>query len=198
MSGIIMNGTATELVLGVETALTLLIAAILGILAYFIQAILERQARLAERKQEHYVNLFRSIFELFVAEPGDERSVLLSDFERSWLFAPDDVVKACYEFLNFYNDICENRKREGVKIRKGFVCIRSVMLSDREEDIRDKEKMEAIIADIFWAMRWDMKPWRTRLARKWREEHIQLYDWGILARKDKSGFDKFLDGLLKR
>jgi hypothetical protein len=73
------------------------------------------------------------------------------------------------------------------------------MLSDRPEDIEDKEKMEAIIADIFWAMRRDLRPWwRTCLTKRWRAEHIQLYDWGILGRKEKSGFDKLLEGLIKR
>ena len=193
-----MNGTSTELVIGVETALTLLFTAFLGILAYFIQAFLDRRAKLSESKQEHYVNLFRSIFELLVAEPGDARSILLSDFERSWLFAPDKVVKACYEFLNFYNEICDGRDREEVKKQKGFVCVREVMLSDRPEDVLDKRKMEELIARIFWAMRRDMKPWSSLITYRWARQHIILYDWGILARKEKSSFDKFLDGLLKK
>ncbi len=156
--------TFPDWLIGLDPISTLFIAAVFGVLAYFIQAYLERQARLSERKQEHYLNLFRSVFELLVAEPGDARSVLLSDFERSWLYAPDKVVKACYEFLNFYDEICKSRNTEEYKKRRGYVCVRDVMLSDKEEDIRDRKRMEEIIAIIFWAMRRDMKPFRTWLS----------------------------------
>ena len=87
-----------------ETALSMVVAVlgvvvtgVIGVVAYAWQERQKRETALAERKRHLYEALIRNLVELLATETGAERSKHISEIEKGWLFASDDVLDAFYE-----------------------------------------------------------------------------------------------------
>ncbi|MFX0060991.1 MAG: hypothetical protein ACFFC7_02315 [Candidatus Hermodarchaeota archaeon] len=159
----ILLETIIGTVLGV--IITGAIAAGAGLFAYFWQERLQRSSNLAEIRKNLYDELIRTLFELFTAKPGPERSLLASKIERGWLFASDNVLRAIYKYLDIYDQCCA----------KGVESLAEIIRS--EENI--KKEMEECISEIFLTMRRDIRA--TKIDAKWASDNVKIYDWGIIS-----------------
>ena len=83
----------------------ILLTALFGILTYAIQERRKHRTALAERRQALYEKLIRDLVDLLIAGTGAERSKLITEIEKGWLFASDQVLYACYDLLEIYDDL---------------------------------------------------------------------------------------------
>ncbi len=151
--------------------LGVLVAGVVGMFAYAWQEHIKRNTTLAERRKELYENVLRCIFELLGVKPGPARSKLISEIEKSWLFASDDVLKALYGYLNIYNRHCSGG---------GEDCLAIVL--DKPEI---RKEFHTILSKVFLAMRRDIRRIRpTRINQDWADHHVRIYEWGIMAKPD--------------
>jgi|GEM_PF-2127560 len=153
--------------------LVAIIAAALGLGTYAWQEKLKRETTLNERKQGLYENLIRNLFELLAADTGAERSKYITDIEKSWLFASDEVLRACYDFLEVYDDLCGSLT-EPSKVLKGKDILQRV-----RTDADLKEQLGKSLACIFLAMRKDMRA--SKISREWAMSKFKIYSWGIVS-----------------
>jgi hypothetical protein len=65
-----------------------------GVATYTWQERVKQRTALAQRKQEPYENLIGNLVHLLGATTGDQRSHLLTEIEKSWLFASDPVLRS--------------------------------------------------------------------------------------------------------
>ena len=86
--------------------LGILLTALLGLLTYAWQEKVKRRTAMAERRQALYEHLIRNLVDLLVAKTGADRSKLITEIEKGWLFASDDVLRAAYDYLSIYDRIC--------------------------------------------------------------------------------------------
>ncbi len=90
--------------------------------------------------------------------------------EKNWLFASDNVLKACYKFLEIYNEHWNENMAVAEKIKK-------------EPGI--KKEFEKSLANIFLAMRKDVnRITTTSIDHKYARDYVKIYDWGILAKQE--------------
>lgn len=145
----------------------------LGLLTYAYQEREKRNAALSERRRELYESLIRSLVELLCASTGEERSRLLTEIEKSWLFASDRVLDASYHYLIAYDRLCRSVIKDNV-VNGDEILAR--LRSDRElrEGLRDR------LAAVFTQMRSDIRP-DTEITEDWARQRFDLYCWGILA-----------------
>lgn len=138
---------------------------LIGIITYAWQERVKRKNAMDDQRLKLYDVLLYSLVKLLSAEPGIERSKLVAELERSWLFASDEVLTACYTYMDVYNQL--TLAHEG--------RLPEVLRSDQETRRKVSEKL----AEVFWAMRRELK--KTDIAKSWANEHIQIYQWGIIA-----------------
>ena len=149
------------------TILGIFITGAIGLLAYVWQERSKRTTALTERRKELYQKLLRALFKLLVADTGPERSKQLSEIEEGWLFASDDVLEASYNYLELYDHYYT--ESEGNVVGKII------------KDSNVKKEFEQSLANIFFAMRRDLKGIRSTIINKeWTETHTKIYDWGII------------------
>ena len=153
--------------------LVAILVAGLGVFTYAWQEKLKRETALNKRKQGLYENLMRNLFELLAADTGAERSKYITDIEKSWLFAPDEVLHACYDFLEVYDDLCCSLT-EPHKVLKGKDILQRVRADDGL-----KEKLGKSLARIFLAMRKDMRA--SKISQAWALDKFKIYSWGIVS-----------------
>ncbi len=144
--------------------LGILLTGAVGIATYAWQENIRRKAALAEQRLKLYDTLVRSIVELLGVSSGAERSRLITEIEKCWLFASDEVLAACYGYLDAY-DRCWNEKPGN--------------MADWMQQAAVREEFGALISNIFLAMRNDLR--KTGISRQWAEENLRLYSWGIMA-----------------
>lgn len=145
----------------------------LGLLTYAYQEREKRNAALSECRRELYESLIRSLVELLCASTGEERSRLLTEIEKSWLFASDRVLDASYRYLTAYDNLCRSVMNDNI-VSGDEILMR--LRSDRalREGMRDR------LAAVFTQMRRDIRP-DTEVTEDWARERFDLYCWGILA-----------------
>ncbi len=147
-----------------KDALPLVATAVIGLIVYYTQEWIKRRSALAERRQALYEVILRNVFDLLVARTGDTRSKFLTEIEKSWLFASDGVLRACYVYLDLY----DRTERAGQDI-----------LEVARNDESKRLELEDAFAAIFLAMRRDIR-W-TRISHKWANANVELYPWGIIS-----------------
>lgn len=148
-----------------------IIAAVIGLLTYVVQDVLNRRSALKRRRQTLYEGLVRDLFELLVAKTGPERSKFITRVEKSWLFASDDVLAACYGFLDTYDTLSECAASEATDV---LTIVRS------NSQIRGQ--VSEIFAKIFLAMRKEIR--RSKISAAWAQQKVRLYAWGIISRSE--------------
>jgi hypothetical protein len=148
-----------------------IVAAIVGLVTYWVQEALKRRTALNQRREVLYENLLRDLFELLVAETGEARSTVITRIEKSWLFASDDVLVACYRFLDTYDELYRSAEDPA-----------SVLTAVRS-DPKVRERLSEIFSGIFLAMRRDTR--RSRISAEWAKGEVQIYSWGIISRTER-------------
>ena len=152
--------------------LGILLTALLGVGTYAIQEHRKYQVALAERRQALYEKLIRDLVDLLIAQTGAERSKLITEIEKGWLFASDDVLRACYQLLEIFDALYRDVAHEEYPSAALFKIVRS------NPEIR--EKLAASLARIFFAMRADVRK-DTSIKAAWAQAHFKIYDWGALS-----------------
>jgi hypothetical protein len=147
-----------------------IVAAIVGLVTYWAQEALKRRSALNQRREVLYENLLRDLFELLVAETGQARSNVITRIEKSWLFASDDVLAACYRFLDAYDELYRDAEDS------------AGVLTSVRSDPQVRDRLSEIFAGIFLAMRRDTR--RSKVTPEWVEEKVRIYSWGIISRSE--------------
>ncbi len=153
--------------------LLVVITASLGLVSYVWQERVKHNTALNERRQALYEQLIRNLVDLLVARPGVERSKFISEIEKGWLFASDEVLYAVYNYLAIYDNLCCPNPQKGV------LSVEEVLPKVRS-DAKTRQELGESIAAIFLAMRKDVRS-DTRVSPKWTRKHFQIYQWGVLA-----------------
>jgi hypothetical protein len=158
--------------------LGIVLTALLGVLAYATQEHLKRKAALDERRQALYEKLIRDLVDLLIATSGAERSRLITEIEKGWLFASDGVLKACYKFLAIYDRLCHENVPKGV-------ALSSEVLTKVRSDKRVRQEIALSLAGIFLAMRRDVRH-DNKIKDNWAKAHFQIYEWGAIDQSHKA------------
>jgi len=158
--------------------LSVILTALLGVGTYAYQEWIKRSNALAEHRRVLYEKWVRNLIELLAAETKVQRSQLISEVEKGWLFASDKVLKATYEYLDIYNELCCSHTEEGtLKYWNVLTTLR------RDRSVR--KRIGESLAMIFLAMRRDIKA-NTKIHSQWAKEHLKIYDWGIISEEIES------------
>lgn len=154
--------------------LVVVVPAVFGVLGYFWQDYVRRRSSLVERRQKLYEDLVGSLIALLGATSGSRRSALMTEIEKGWLFASDDVLNGCYDYLIAYDAVCrECMSEDGVMDPK---CVVKKLRSDAEKRRVLAEKLST----IFYAMRRDLRG-STKFEQLTGASNFQIYSWGILS-----------------
>jgi hypothetical protein len=145
---------------------------LLGLLTYAYQERQRRTLHLAEHKERVYATLIRNLVELLGTHGARERSHLLTEIEKSWLFASDEVLEASYGYIALYDKQCRAATEEGRDW--------SDVLTELRSDPANRKALRDQLARVFAAMRRDLRS-DTKLEEAWALEHFDIYCWGILA-----------------
>ena len=158
--------------------LGIVLTALLGVIMYALQERAKRQTALAERRQALYEKLIRDLVDLLIAKTGTERSKLITEIERGWLFASDQVLHASYDFLGIYDRLCTH---DGRKQTSRAIDV----LTKVRSDTKVRHEVGQSLAKIFLAMRRDIRS-ETVITSDWAMTHFKIYDWGAIARGDQT------------
>lgn len=150
----------------------ILLTALLGVLTYAIQERRKHMTALAERRQALYEKLIRDLVDLLIARTGAERSKLITEIEKGWLFASDGVLHASYHLLEIYDDLYREVANEESPSEALLNKVRA------NQEIR--RRVAHSLAKVFWAMRADVRG-DTKIKAAWAKAHFKIYDWGALS-----------------
>jgi len=150
----------------------ILLTALLGVFTYAIQERWKHQTALDERRQALYEKLIRDLVDLLIARTGAERSKLITEIEKGWLFSSDDVLHACYELLEIYDDLY----REVANAESPSEALLNKVRASQETRLRVAHSL----AKVFRAMRADVRR-DTKIKERWAKAHFKIYDWGALS-----------------
>ena len=156
--------------------LGILLTASLALVTYAWQEHVKQRTALAERRQGLYEQLTRNLVELLVAKTGADCSRFISEIEKGWLFASDDVLRASYDYLRMYDRLSSPpAPTDGSTFENVLGKVRS--------DSNVRHAFEQSLAAVFLAMRRDIRS-DTAITKDWAKQHFQIYIWGIIARND--------------
>jgi hypothetical protein len=148
-----------------------------AVATYSFQEHQKRKANQYKNMGALYENIISNLFRLFFVENGKERSALLNVIEKAWLYASDDVLMSCYNFLNTYDD--------------GFKRYGDVVIGIKE-DPEFKRRIESNIANLLANMRYDLRDKKqSTISLDWAVRNFEIYKWGaIWQREYPNGFDE--------
>ncbi len=108
------------------------------------------------------------MFKLLSARPGEETSRVITAIEKSWLFASDDVLKACYQVFDVYAEVTKGMDQE------------SQSLKWTDDSLT---RFEQAVAMLFVAMRADLLGnWRTsRIDEEWARAKVRVFRSGATS-----------------
>ena len=152
--------------------LGILLTALFGVITYTIQEHRKQQAALDERRQALYEKLIRDLVDLLIAPTGAERSKLITEIEKGWLFASDEVLHACYDLLDVFDRMYKQVADEHSPSNALFSMVR--------ENQETRNRLAHCLAKIFLAMRADVRR-DTKIKAAWARANLKIYDWGALA-----------------
>jgi hypothetical protein len=150
----------------------ILLTALLGVFTYAFQEKRKHDTALAERRHALYEKLIRDLVDLLIAGTGAERSKLITEIEKGWLFASDQVLYACYELLEIYDDLYREVANEKSPSEALLNKVRT------NQEIR--RRVAHSLAKVFRAMRADVRG-DTKIKAAWAKAHFKIYDWGALS-----------------
>ena len=142
-----------------------LLTGAIGVATYSWQERAKRQTELTERRQTLYEALNGALFGLILAKTNPDRRRILADIEKGWLFASDEVLTALFKYMKIYD-------RHWVMAEGDIQALIRVDESVRQE-------IEAAMADIFLAMRRDLRS--TQISESLAHDYMRFYQCGLLA-----------------
>lgn len=151
--------------------LGLIITGIIGIITYAWQEHIKRITALAENKKVLYERLLSALFELFIVKSGPSQSQLISEVEKSWLFASDNVLDSLYKYMSLYDRHFKDGKDD--------------VLEKIKKNPQVRKEFEESIAEVFMSMRKDIEGIHSKKDIKWAKSHVKIYDWGIVTELDE-------------
>ena len=151
-----------DAVLGHPASLGVL-TGLVGILTFAYQARRKHAAEQSERQRLLYESLIEHVFQLLSAKPGKDRSAVITAIEKSWLFASDEVLRACYKVLDVYID-------EG---SHDYDLAESMRI-----DTKARRQFGNAVAELFIAMRTDLHGAKSRIDEEWAREVVHVYPSG--------------------
>ena len=153
--------------------LSALLTALLGILTYAWQEWIKRKNAIAERRKNLYESWIINLVELLAARTEQERSRLISEVEKGWLFASDEVLQAAYSYLEIYDEICYSHTEAGHLEYKD-------VLDTLRENKEVRQRIGHPLAKIFLAMRQDIRS-DSKISEEWALQNFEIYEWGIIS-----------------
>jgi hypothetical protein len=160
-----------------------ILAGVIGVITYSWQENTKTKTAIEERRKDLYQALIRKLVELLAAKTGSARSEILSEIEKSWLFASDEVLKAIYDYMKMYDTY--------------FAKSQGDILTEIRQNAASRDEIATSISRIFLAMRRDIKRIRpTLIDEDWIKNYVRVYEWGIIA-ADQDGDQSDSKGTLK-
>jgi len=143
-----------------------IISGLIGIITFAYQARKKHVDEQTERKRLLYESLIENVFKLLSAKPGIERSLVLTEIEKSWLFASEEVLIACYAVLSVYDDDSGSK----------YDLAKSI-----HDDQHARLQFENAVAELFCAMREDLRGTNSGITVDWAKSVVRVYDSGAPA-----------------
>ncbi len=144
-----------------------LLTGAVGVVTYSWQENSKRQTELVERRQKLYEDLNGALFGLILAKTTEDRRRILADIEKGWLFASDEVLAALFKYMECYDRYWV--KTDG-EVQRAI-----------QEDLSVRQEIEHAMADIFLAMRRDLRA--TKISEDLAKEYMHFYQCGMLDRQ---------------
>jgi hypothetical protein len=160
----------------VLAVLLVVIPASVGLVTYALQERDRRAAALSQRRRELYESLIGNLFDLPAATDRVDRSDRITEIEKSWLFASDDVLEALYAYLDAYDELCR-------AALEGEVFDSEAVLDQVRREPATRQRMAELLARLFVEMRREVRE-DTEITDEWAKQHFQIYLWGILSGGD--------------
>ncbi|MEO1529719.1 MAG: hypothetical protein AAFX06_30240 [Planctomycetota bacterium] len=154
----------------VSAVLAACVTALLGMGAFFLQTQYKILLDKRERRRLLYETLIEQVFRLLDAKPGRESSQVMTEIEKSWLFASDGVLKACYSIFEVY-EAAANESDAGASLKL-------------RESAQSREQFAAAVSDLFIALRAESYG-LSRIDQEWALKHVKIYEWGALHNGDE-------------
>jgi hypothetical protein len=133
-----------------------------GILSFGYRSVTKAIEEKRERKRRQYEKLIESVFRLLDAKEGKEISEILTNIELSWLYAPDNVLKASYKVMGAFGTV-----------RKDAEFSESI-----RKNTNARNEFEMAVAELFVAIRRDLRTW-SFISERWAKSHVVIYDQGL-------------------
>jgi hypothetical protein len=158
----------------VVPVLLVVLPAAIGLVTYAWQEHVKRRTALAERRQVLYESLVGNLVDLLVADSAERRSDLLTEIEKGWLFASDDVLRASYAYLSEYDRLCCS-----FVTKDGSVDSEAVLAQVRSND-ETRSKLGDLLEAVFLEMRQESRT-DTELEAPKAIADFKIYVWGALS-----------------
>jgi hypothetical protein len=144
-----------------------LLTGAIGVATYAWQENIKRQTELVERRQKLYEDLNGALFGLILAKTNTDRRRILAEIEKGWLFASDEVLAALFQYMECFDNFW---------IESGGDIQRLI-----QEDEKARQKIETGMANIFLAMRRDLRS--TKISDTVAKDYMRFYKCGMLDRE---------------
>jgi hypothetical protein len=173
----------------VVPVLLVALPAAIGVVTYAWQEHIRRRTALAERRQVLYESLIGNLVDLLTTATAEERSNLLTEIEKGWLFASDDVLRASYYYLSEYDRLCCSLMENGVVDSEA-------VLAQVRSNAETRRKLGALLEAVFLEMRQESRT-DTKLEAPKAIENFEIYLWGALSpARQPPGWRRVLDEIL--
>jgi hypothetical protein len=139
----------------------------IGVVTYAWQENIKRQTELVERRQKLYEDLNGALFGLILAKNNADRRRILAEIEKGWLFASDEVLVALFQYMQAFDNFW---------IEAGGDIQQLI-----QEDEKARQKIETGLANIFLAMRRDLRS--TNISETLAKDYMHFYKCGMLDRE---------------
>jgi hypothetical protein len=144
--------------------LGILITGAIGVLTYTWQENTKRKVDLVRRRQELYEKLNSALFGLMLAKNRAERSIVLADIEKAWLFASDETLDAIFGYMKVYD--------------RWWTEGGGDVLSLIKTNPQARREIAEGLGNIFLAMRRDLRA--TSVSSNISKSYMQFYNCGLL------------------
>jgi hypothetical protein len=138
----------------------------IGIATYSWQENSKRQTESIQRRQKLYEDLNGALFGLIIAKTIEDRRRILADIEKGWLFASDEVLAALFKYMECFD--------------RYWVSSSGQVQQLIQQDAGARQDIELAMADIFLAMRRDLRS--TQISEDLAKQYMHFYQCGMLDR----------------
>lgn len=141
-----------------------LLTGVIGVATYSWQENIKRETELVERRQKLYEDLNGALFGLILARTNADRRRILAEIEKGWLFASDEVLAALFQYMQSYDNFWIEAEGDIQRLI--------------QENEKARQKIETGLANIFLAMRRDLRS--TNISETLAKDYMHFYKCGML------------------